>query len=305
MKKSLLKISLAVTLSSLLIACGGGGGGGSNSGNPSQPIQPAPKPAPDPAPQPKPPAPNPQPDPPIPKPQPNDPMPHPREPETPPKANEWSGSCESSSSDFCNTELSNKVKVYTLKTVENSAFPHDVTTETEQIITLTLDNNETKKVYSPSEGTDSAYNFILLSSNNTHGDVYYGYRQRANNNKNGRHYDFIYAYRSELAANIPDNYTAYYEKSNGFIYSPLNLASTSDNNLLFKGNVKLTYNNGKVTGWVEGNKQAEPIFQISGSGTNLIIESTAHVPHPISPNQKGEINVHLLTQQKAPMTINI
>ncbi|MDO5055062.1 MAG: hypothetical protein Q4D86_07035 [Pasteurella oralis] len=297
MKKSLLKISLAVTLSSLLIACGGGGGGGSNSGNPSQPIQPAPKPAPDPAPQPKPPAPNPQPDPPAPKPQPNDPMPHPREPETPPKANEWSGKCESSQ-DFCTLVPSNKINIYDLVTTEDTGVGHDVTTEKEQTITLILENNEYQKIYSSNRDSNSNYSFTLLSAKSTSGDIYYGYRQRANNNKNGRHYDFIYAYRSELAAKIPDNYTAYYEKSDGFIYSPLNLASTSDNNLLFKGNVKLTYNNGKVTGWVEGGTQSEAIFKIYGEGTNLIVESTNAVTAPISPNQKGEINVHFIDSTK-------
>ncbi|MFD1805926.1 hypothetical protein ACFSAV_05980 [Pasteurella oralis] len=108
MKKSLLKISLAVTLSSLLIACGGGGGGGSNSGNPSQPIQPAPKPE-----QPQPPS---QPQPPA------DPTPPPKPmplPPAEPKAN-WKTDCTASYTAACNENGNkNAVKVYDITTTED------------------------------------------------------------------------------------------------------------------------------------------------------------------------------------------
>ncbi|MFD1805924.1 hypothetical protein ACFSAV_05970 [Pasteurella oralis] len=298
MQKSIFTLAI-VSLSTLLVACGGGGGGGGNSGNPSQPIQPAPKPAPDPAPQPKPPVPNPQPDHPAdPNPMP-DPMDKPKPPETMPKTNEWRGGCESSSQDICSAETTNQVKVYTLKTVEDSKVAHhEVTTETAETLTLTLGAGESKKVY-PSTDSGSNYSFTLLSSNNTNGDVYYGYRQRANSNTNGKHYDFVYGYRAELANNnIPENYTANYNKSGGFIYSPFSFSNTANNNIKYTGDVQLSYKNGKVKGKIWGGQAYETIFLISGNGTNLTLESTNAVPNPIDPNQKGSINVHFIDSTK-------
>ncbi|SUC10747.1 outer membrane lopoprotein PlpP [Pasteurella canis] len=285
MKKAILKLSL-ISLSALLVACGGGGGGGSSGNDAKQPPQPI---------QPEPPAPN----------NPNDNGPKlddPKQPQPPkkdveppkpaPEANlNWHTGCTASSNSSCNEEGNkNSVKVYKLTTTED---PHhsetDITTETVSSITLQNGINN-----------GDGYSFTLLDENQ--GDMYYGYRQRANVNRDGSHYELVYAVNNDYVATLPNNYTATYKQDGGFIYTPYVLSSSAQNIIIKKGNVEIYYKDGNVNGEVYDTiDKTHPIFNITGKNTQLTIESTKNISisgTPISENQKASMEVKFINSKK-------
>ncbi|WP_101776381.1 hypothetical protein [Pasteurella oralis] len=207
-------------------------------------------------------------------------------------AQQWIGQCVTS--EYCgDNSFSNKINVYDIKHTDD-AKPADSNPDktTEMVTTITLTSKNT---------SGNGYSFTLFGNDNS---GYYGYRQRANNAQDGRHYDFLYAVKTDVNNNeLPSNYTANYTKERGFIYSPLSLSSSSssDNLILKYGNVYLTYENGKITGDIEDSQSRDktyPTFKLSGNDTNLIITSTDNVPPPISPNEKGVVEVHFINSEK-------
>ncbi|MFD1805929.1 hypothetical protein ACFSAV_05995 [Pasteurella oralis] len=234
MKKSLIKMSLAATLSALLIACGGGGGGGGgNSGNQAQPIQPAPQPAPEPPkkdnqagnadnqPQ-NPPSKN-----------------DPKQPERDQlEAGQWKGQCYSAT--FCtkSNEASNMVTVYEL-TLKQNAIPGSSTPDRlevkEQKINLVLGNNESNE-----------YQFTLLGEENNYVG-YYGYRNNIGTSQDVRQIEVLYAINSEFKSKEqkPSTLKAYYRKNRGFIYSP---TASSNSSIKSYGDVDLVYYDGQLSG---------------------------------------------------------
>lgn len=283
MKKAILKLSL-ISLSALLVACGGGSGGssGNDAKQPPQPIQP------------EPPAPN----------NPNDngsesdnpSQPQPPKDTVPPKPDQeanlnWYTGCTASSNNACNEEGNkNSVKVYTLKTTEDPYHSGtDITTEEANSITL-------KNGVNNGEG----YQFTLLEALNA--DMYYGYRQRANPNKDGSHYELVYAVNNDLVATLPNNYTATYKQDGGFIYTPYTLSDTAQNRIRKEGNVEIYYSNGNVNGFVyDNNFKNNEIFKITGNGSDLIISTTQYIDHSntlISPNQKASMKVSFINSKK-------
>ncbi|MGC6248726.1 hypothetical protein ACNO7P_09850 [Bisgaard Taxon 45] len=290
MKKIVLKISLFASLSSLLVACGSGGSSGGNSAHRAeenaQPIQPRkivnqPQ---------KIPLVNKQQ---IQTPKIQTPVKHFKEEKIiTDNSNNWLKSCVSSYQENCSAESRDTTKIYKLKTEENNTGigSRDKTTEKSQLITLQVGEN-----------TGDNYQFTLLDNNL----MYYGYRQRANSDETGIHYDLVYAVENKvLTKDIPRNYTATYKKNNGFIYTPYNLSSISENNILKKGNVEIYYRDGKVTGDVyHPDNQTNAIFKISGNDNQLIIVSTKDIGDSgtlIQPNEKAVMDVKFVhsTQDK-------
>ncbi|SPY34220.1 hypothetical protein [Pasteurella canis] len=284
MKKAILKLSL-ISLSALLVACGGGGGGGSSGNDAKQPPQPI---------QPEPPAPN----------NPNDngsesdnpSQPQPPKDAVPPKPDQeanlnWHTGCTASSNSSCNEEGNkNSVKVYKLKTTESShSSTEDITTEEVNSITLTNGIN-----------SGEGYKFILLEALNA--DMYYGYRQRANPNRDGSHYELVYAVNNDYVATLPNNYTATYKQDGGFIYTPYVPSSSAQNIIRKEGNVEIYYNNGNVNGAVYDNSyKNDPIFNITGKDNLLTITSTKDISASgttISENQKASMEVKFINSQK-------
>ncbi|GJJ80013.1 hypothetical protein PcPA57_07330 [Pasteurella canis] len=283
MKKAILKLSL-ISLSALLVACGGGGGS-SSSNDAKQPPQPI---------QPEPPAPN----------NPNDngsesdnpSQPQPPKDAVPPKPDQeanlnWHTGCTASSNNACNEEGNkNSVKVYTLKTTEDPYHSGtDITTEEANSIAL-------KNGVNNGEG----YQFTLLEALNA--DMYYGYRQRANPNKDGSHYELVYAVNNDYVATLPNNYTSTYKQDGGFIYTPYTLADTAQNRIRKEGNVEIYYKDGNVHGEVYDptNKNAA-IFNITGKDNQLTIEATANISNSgtlISEKQKASMEVKFINSKK-------
>ncbi|UEA17944.1 hypothetical protein K7G92_001728 [Pasteurella canis] len=284
MKKAILKLSL-ISLSALLVACGGGGGGGSSGNDAKQPPQPI---------QPEPPAPN----------NPNDngsesdnpSQPQPPKDAVPPKPDQeanlnWHTGCTASSNSSCNEEGNkNSVKVYTLTTTED-IHNSEVNITTEVVKSITLN---------PGANNGNEYSFTLLNENQ--GDMYYGYRQRANVTKDGSHYELVYAVNNNSIATLPNNYTATYKQDGGFIYTPYVLSSSGQNIIIKKGNVEIYYQNGNVNGSVYDNSYKNaPIFNITGKDNQLTIETTANISNSgtlISEKQKASMEVKFINSNK-------
>ncbi|HDR1007794.1 TPA: hypothetical protein QB286_002051 [Pasteurella multocida] len=280
MKQIVLKTSLLMTLSSLLVACSGGGGSAGNRADQAQPVQ---------LPQ-------------IVIPPQKTSLANKQQIQIPTTknsfkhieeekmikdtTNDWFKSCVSSYQNTCSAESKDTIKIYNLKTEENDTGigPRNKTTEHSQIITLQVGDNN-----------GDNYHFTLLDNNS----MYYGYRQRANSDETGIHYDLIYTIENQaLIGDIPRNYTATYKKNHGFIYTPYNLSSISENNILKKGNVEIYYRDGNVTGDVyHPDNQTNAIFKITGSGNQLTIASTKNIRDSdtsIEPNEKAVMDVKFI-----------
>ncbi|MDO5055061.1 MAG: hypothetical protein Q4D86_07030 [Pasteurella oralis] len=280
MKKSLIKMSLAATLSALLIACGGGGGGGgNNSGNQAQPIQPAPQPAPEP-----------------PKKdnqagnadnQPQNPPPKndPKQPERDQlEAGQWKGQCYSGA--FCtkSDEASNMVTVYEL-TLKQDAMPGSSTPDKlevkEQKITLTPGNNK-----------GDEYQFTLLGSEDAH-IGYYGYRNTVGNSPDSRRVEVLYAINSEFKSKDQQpKMKAYYKKERGFIYSPVD---SSNSNIKSYGDVDLVYDEGKLSGSIYSSYEStaidrQEIFHIKTTNGTTTIEPKDQLQGTIKAGDKTVLN---------------
>lgn len=327
MKKSIIKTSAFIGLSSLLVACGGGGGGAGNAttDNAAQPINPQVQAQPQTQSQ-NPPkasekteiAPKAEA---VPEGNKKNPAQPPAVVVVPPKAekqsearenvqlpgrnkrdveassNTWSGQCVSQ--EYCGINATNPLTldIYDVKTTDIShrgLSSSESTSETAKTLTLTYQNNK-----------GDNYDFILLGSQEAP-IAYYGYRERANNGNTGRHYDFLYLSKDNLTrSDIPDNFSAVYSKNGGFIYAPISLSSISDNKNRKRGNVHITYHNGNVTGYVYNgdtySDQTNSLFNITGQGANLIVESTENISESgttISPHQKGAITARFIDSEK-------
>ncbi|MDC4235501.1 hypothetical protein [Pasteurella multocida] len=153
------------------------------------------------------------------------------------------------------------------------------------------------------EGACEAKSFCTAQNENRNHVTVYGYRMRADTNNNGRHYDFIYTINKEFEnSNILSNFSAHYYKDGGFIYSPLKVSENSENKLIKVGDVDLVYNKGKISGNIydgtEGADKTNPIFTITGSGNNIILESTKNMSI-ITPREKGVITAHFIDSAKS------
>ncbi|WP_424406878.1 hypothetical protein [Pasteurella sp. PK-2025] len=218
-----------------------------------------------------------------------------------PRTNVWTGRCETK--DFCTVGGNGKTAlVYKLSNFEDKKFSTvEKTKGTEQELVLTLNNIDDVKNNTKSKNSGENYSFYLLGGDD--GDFYFGYRQRANSEGSGIQYDLLYSINNDVINdNIPANYSAQYSKNNGFIYAPLSFSKASDNQQKRTGNVNLTYTEGKVEGKVYNpNEQTNAIFNITGNGTSLVVESTEDIVgsgSAISPKQKGTINVHFIDSSK-------
>lgn len=324
MKKSIIKTSTFIGLSSLLVACGGGGGGAGNAtaDNVAQPInqqvqaQPqtqsqnppkasekteiAPKAEAVPEGNKKNPA---QPPAVVVVPPKAEKQPEAREnvqsqgrnkrdvaEMNTPRTNVWTGRCESPN--FCSVDQKNSVKTYTVNTKDNTlagTSSYEKTTESETSIVLTLQKT-----------SGDNYQFNLLSDNEQTATAYYGYRERASQSSVGRYYDFLYATNPDFThTELPSKFSAIYAKDNGFFYSPLSVSSESDNKLRKQGNVLIVYKDGNVNGEIYDTKdKTDPIFKITGNGANLVVESTNNVPNPISAGEKAAITAQFVDSSK-------
>ncbi|HAS02333.1 MAG TPA: hypothetical protein DCR57_00785 [Pasteurella multocida] len=293
MKQIVLKTSLLMTLSSLLVACSGGGSNSNVGNNIAQPInqkvnaqlQDEPKAQQRNQAKSKP---NKEPNQ-FPNQLPNQ---HYQDMNKAKDSDSFMWKTECISHESCNIDASNplNMKVYSVQTQELFDYT-EKTTETDKIITLNLKNN-----------SGTGYNFTLLTSSQTPIGVY-GYRMRADTNNNGRHYDFIYTINKEFEnSNILSNFSAHYYKDGGFIYSPLKVSENSENKLIKVGDVDLVYNKGKISGNIydgtEGADKTNPIFTITGSGNNIILESTKNMSI-ITPREKGVITAHFIDSAKS------
>ncbi|MGC7590470.1 hypothetical protein ACPWUF_08305 [Bisgaard Taxon 46] len=311
MKKSIIKTSTFIGLSSLLVACGGGGGGAGNAtaDNAAQPINPQVQAQPQSQPLSKASEPakaetnvsadnkkNPA-------------KPTVQAPSQPPEAREnaqsqgrnkrdvaemnkprtnvWTGRCETK--DFCSSEYKDTLNVYDLKTsesIENSNV--HITAEEQNTLQLKLGEN-----------TKEHYSFRLLGSSQEDASIYYGYRKRANSDKQGTHYELLHATNNDFTHNtLPEQFSATYKKMKGFIYTPQSYsrAAKTDETILKYGDVEFRYQDGdikdgKIYDSTLNADRTDPIFTITGKNENLTIESTNSVPAPISPRQKGIITV--------------
>lgn len=207
----------------------------------------------------------------------------------------WEVKCVSSSTDYCNTssDIQNTtVAIYKLTTEESRLDSKDKTTEVkEQDIILTSDD------YKKKEFSGTEYKFQLLDNINS----YYGYRQRALNDHSGSYYQYIYAFNPdyENQSALDTNYSAKY--TGEFLYSPYSGSDKATNNITKSGNVDITYTDGKVVGTVkdrDSNVYGYTLFNISGDQKSLIIESTPNTGNTISPNQKTSLDVKFINSNK-------
>lgn len=195
-----------------------------------------------------------------------------------------------SPSDLCNTSdvKEKQLNVYTL-TTRTDEKNQDKTTEHFQTIELKTANM-----------SGEGYKFTLLDNK----QAYYGYRQRAQVDGLGRHYQFIYGADSDVIQNasLPNDYTASYQGE--FLYSPYSLSDKAGNNQVKSGEATLDYKDGNVTGGVYNkNNSAEKhkLFAITGHGRNFVIESTKDISHSgtnISPNQRAGMEAIFVSSNK-------
>ncbi|MGC7560199.1 hypothetical protein ACPEEL_09930 [Pasteurella sp. PK-2025] len=182
-----------------------------------------------------------------------------------------------------------QINVYTL-TTNTDDQNREKTTETFQTIVLNTGTTENK---------EQGYKFTLLENQK----AYYGYRQRAQIDKLGRHYQFIYSVDSDVIQDLPleKDYTANYKGE--FLYSPYSLSDQTSNNVVKSGEAEVAYKNGDVTGKIynKGHKE-QGLFDITGKDRNLVITSNkdiaAHSNTNISPNQKAGMSVTFASPKK-------
>ncbi|WP_424409433.1 hypothetical protein [Pasteurella sp. PK-2025] len=204
-----------------------------------------------------------------------------------PRTNVWTGRCETK--DFCSSEYKDTLNVYDLKTSESRENSNvQITTEEQHTLQLKLGEN-----------TKEHYSFHLLGSSQEDASIYYGYRKRANSDKQGTHYELLHATNNDFTHNtLPEKFSATYKKMKGFIYTPQSYSRTAktDETILKYGDVEFSYQDGdikdgKIYDSTLNADRTDPIFTITGKNENLTIESTDFVPTPISPRQKGIITV--------------
>ncbi|WP_424406880.1 hypothetical protein [Pasteurella sp. PK-2025] len=201
----------------------------------------------------------------------------------------FSVSCVSPSDDCSAKDAGDKqINVYTF-TTETDDQNREKTTE--HIKQLELKGKEL---------SGEGYKFTLLENKK----AYYGYRQRAQIDKLGRHYQFIYSVDNDVIQDLPleSHYTANYKGE--FLYSPYSLSDQTSNNVVKSGEAEVAYKNGDVTGGIYNKDNAtgkHKLFAITGRERNLVIESTKDISHSgttISPNQKAGMSVTFVSPEK-------
>ncbi|WP_424405067.1 hypothetical protein [Pasteurella sp. PK-2025] len=200
----------------------------------------------------------------------------------------FSVSCVSPSDDCSAKDAGDKqINVYTFTTETDD---QNRVKTTEHIQQLELKEREL---------SGEGYKFTLLENQK----AYYGYRQRAQIDKLGRHYQFIYSVDSDVIQDLPlePHYTANYKGE--FLYSPYSLSDQTSNNVVKSGEAEVAYKNGDVTGKIynKGHKE-QGLFDITGKDRNLVITSNkdiaAHSNTNISPNQKAGMSVTFVSPEK-------
>lgn len=119
---------------------------------------------------------------------------------------------------------------------------------------------------------ENNYEFTLLDENRV-GIIYYGYRSTESNNNAGKSFELIYGAKTDLQKSpVENNVTANYQKENGFIYTAFNRTDKPKYADIF-----LNYTNGEAKGKITQNNQGkETLFTISGEGNTVFVKPDTH-----------------------------